>query len=240
MKFLKLKRLATSFNIFILVFLGFISGSLTHVNAADSGAVLPISRGGTGANSTSGASANILGENFTNYSGVLPVEKGGTGSNINDTKSLFQAQKNLGLPLSYIYLSEVISKPTYYKFSEEYYGRDNIKEFNALLQISGGGKVSKSTKLFNFYLTGRSHDNAFFKIFGLYPDCSASDNIAFYTKDENDIYKFYYVTEWWSSSVRITWLSYGYHNMYDTLQFTPAVLYEIPSGAQLLYPDKCL
>ncbi|MDR3116286.1 MAG: hypothetical protein LBT91_00365 [Bifidobacteriaceae bacterium] len=64
--------------IFLFGICTFISGFNINSYAASSSTVLPISRGGTNANTAAQASSNILGSNFANYDGVLPVVKGGT------------------------------------------------------------------------------------------------------------------------------------------------------------------
>ncbi|MDR3116323.1 MAG: hypothetical protein LBT91_00565 [Bifidobacteriaceae bacterium] len=245
MKILKLKKLATAFNIFILVSLGFISGNYIQVSAADSSAaVLPITRGGTGANSETSAAANILSTNFANYNGVLPVAKGGTGSNINDTKSLFQAQINLGLPPTYIYQIEYANrnKSAYQKFYEGAYDSGSDVEYNLVLEITGGKIVTTYNKKYDVYMVGKKYSsNLFFNITGYGPDCTTSDGIGFYTKDENNIYKFYYFSNAWSSFTRLTWQQYGYaESPYSKFNFTPEIIYTIPSGATYITANKCV
>ncbi|MDR3152102.1 MAG: hypothetical protein LBT85_01370, partial [Bifidobacteriaceae bacterium] len=88
-------------------FLSIISfGVGINVNAAGSSTLLPISRGGTNANTAGEAATNILGSNFANYSGVLPVAKGGTGAT--NTSS---AQTNLQSELTIKYdINEIKEK----------------------------------------------------------------------------------------------------------------------------------
>jgi hypothetical protein len=238
---MNIKKYGVLISTFLLTVLGFINGCFTQVSAATNTTVLPIAKGGTGSNSASGAATNILGSNYANYSGILPVAKGGTGAGINDTKTLFQAQKNLGLPPTYIYVNHDITKNQFYKFSEEYYGSSSKKEFNALIQIVGGTFVPDYARAYDFYLVGRNNGNNFFEIMGRSPNCSTTTSLGFYTKDENDIYKFYYSAPAWGSFTRITWEVYGYGGEpYNSLIFTPETIYNIPAGATTIYPTKCL
>ncbi|MDR3116769.1 MAG: hypothetical protein LBT91_02910, partial [Bifidobacteriaceae bacterium] len=89
MKFYKFKKLGILGTIFLLCTTCFLSGRISVANADGSNAVLPVAKGGTGANSASEASTNILGTNFANYSdklpasqltGSVPIANGGTGA----------------------------------------------------------------------------------------------------------------------------------------------------------------
>ncbi|MDR3116749.1 MAG: hypothetical protein LBT91_02810 [Bifidobacteriaceae bacterium] len=72
---------------------------------------MPISRGGTGANSPQGASANILGTNFANYNCQASIEKGG----LNAENDKIKAQDNLGLFRNYSYARSYSSTSVYIK-----------------------------------------------------------------------------------------------------------------------------
>jgi hypothetical protein len=103
LKKFKLKKIGTVLTVLVFGVVSFTAGvDLTNkANSATSASVLPINKGGTGANNASGAATNILGTNFGNYSGVLPITKGGTGINIvpsPEASTIFaktQAQRNL-------------------------------------------------------------------------------------------------------------------------------------------------
>ncbi|MDR3128271.1 MAG: hypothetical protein LBT99_02970 [Bifidobacteriaceae bacterium] len=56
---LPFKKLGTIFCLFLFGIVAFVSGNLSQVNAASSSTVLPIAKGGTGANSASGALDNL-------------------------------------------------------------------------------------------------------------------------------------------------------------------------------------
>ncbi|MDR3116782.1 MAG: hypothetical protein LBT91_02975 [Bifidobacteriaceae bacterium] len=74
------KKLSILITIFSLCFVSFLYGLSRNSQASSPTTILPISQGGTGANTASEAAANILGTNFDNYDGVLPVAQGGTGA----------------------------------------------------------------------------------------------------------------------------------------------------------------
>ncbi|MDR3127717.1 MAG: hypothetical protein LBT99_00085 [Bifidobacteriaceae bacterium] len=80
------KKLGAIFCLFLFGVVTFISGNLSQVNAASSSTVLPVAKGGTGANSASGARTNLNAQeklvSDTNIKSVLGQSLLGSG-NIN-------------------------------------------------------------------------------------------------------------------------------------------------------------
>jgi hypothetical protein len=85
------KKLGAVFCLFLFGVVTFVSGNLTQVNAASSSTVLPVAKGGTGANSASGARTNLNAQETlvsgTNIKSVFGQSLLGSGNMNNITSS---------------------------------------------------------------------------------------------------------------------------------------------------------
>ncbi|MDR3116541.1 MAG: hypothetical protein LBT91_01690 [Bifidobacteriaceae bacterium] len=100
--------------------------------------ILPIAKGGTNANTASGAATNILGTNFANYSGILPIAKGGTDATAAKNALLNLNQENPNNYLQLVYMRQNkngVKKIAEYKLNE--IDANDPSQRSLLIEITG-------------------------------------------------------------------------------------------------------
>ncbi|MDR3128259.1 MAG: hypothetical protein LBT99_02910 [Bifidobacteriaceae bacterium] len=85
---MNIKKFGVLINIFLLVILGFISGCFTQANASSSSTTLPLTKGGTGANSASQA--------LTNLGKVNSLDTSNTDNQFPSAKSVYTKYAEIG------------------------------------------------------------------------------------------------------------------------------------------------
>ncbi|MDR2799537.1 MAG: hypothetical protein LBB07_02865, partial [Bifidobacteriaceae bacterium] len=188
MKLINFRKIGTVLSIAVFGFISFTAGvDLTqNANSVTSASVLPINKGGTGANNANGAAANILGTNFENYSGILPLAMGGLGVSVtpsNDAEeSHITAQQNLGNPVTYQYASKAQGTATVYRkvantsYSE--YGGDWADQ---VVLITGLTSFWVAPQSFILHVGHRNESSQPGQVYltGLSPKCVPNNNVGF-------------------------------------------------------------
>jgi hypothetical protein len=159
------KRLGVLGIIFLFGTAAFISGFSINSYAASSSTVLPISRGGTNANTAAQASSNILGSDFANYNGVLPVAKGGTGTSVTSNNDTTAISKNLYINPRYFYGYTYHFNDVYFKVMEFSVTGGSLdyrnSRFGQSVQITGSNKhVHSPFEVANWTLTYSPKNNS--------------------------------------------------------------------------------
>jgi hypothetical protein len=217
LKKFKLKKVGTVLAVLVLCVVSFTAGvDLTQkANSATSASVLPINKGGTGANNASGAATNILGINFANYDGILPLANGGLGVDMTTQESKMSAQKNLNIPRYYEYPFRYGSSGNaYVKIAETYYGNnnENANHSELALMVIGGNTYLKNPDSYYVTITGRSTaDRKVFAIQNAYSNpCDVSKVLGYYTIDvDAKVMKVYFYSVLSAPGVGINFLRYG-------------------------------
>ncbi|MDR3116652.1 MAG: hypothetical protein LBT91_02300 [Bifidobacteriaceae bacterium] len=208
-KKLDIRKLGIWGIIFLLCTTCFISGFSINSYAASSSTVLPISRGGTNANTATQASSNILGENFANYGGILPVAKGGTnGSN------WLTAQRGINSPYSFWYHRKGTDPlTTYIRITAVEYApggpSTNWKGTSISALISGLGGMGQEQKVLLLSVSGGSSETPYITLRSLSGSCNSTAQWIYMKKIEpaEGVYAF----EFWARAVpymETTWVQY--------------------------------
>ncbi|MDR3116532.1 MAG: hypothetical protein LBT91_01645 [Bifidobacteriaceae bacterium] len=248
MKFLKLKKLGVLGIISFFSVISFVSGYTNTYNndynndhtynsyAAGSSALLPISKGGTQANTASQASANILGTNFANYTGILPFTKGGTGAN-----NTWLGQLNIGTIQKQTYVRNSSSKTTYIKVASVNYQTDAAGAGFQMPIIAGMTSYDIRPQMSIIQVSGRSLEN---HLISLDPECKSGFNFPVYYVDRKNSADTIISRDFYAKNLR--WLAQTnvifYENDPQNETKTPFIqekLYELPEDAVEILP-KCL
>jgi hypothetical protein len=245
MKLINFRKIGTVLAIAVFGFISFTAGvDLTqNANSTASSSVLPIVKGGTGSNTASGATANILGNNFENYSGILPVEKGGIGVDGTTDNEKINAQYNLGLQSTYTYPGN--STDQFVRLNKTYYFMTSYNGNYRNMSFLVTGSSSHANLPVSFLIESNSrqtqdnHSRVSYTITSLSSNCFGPTVIPFYIVEykptgtgQNDTRQ---MELWMKSSsnsnaikVTVQYLQNAFGNKTNGYNFAPMALNNLP------------
>ncbi|MDR3116270.1 MAG: hypothetical protein LBT91_00280 [Bifidobacteriaceae bacterium] len=247
MKFVSCKKRPITYLLLAFILFSFFIILFPKQVSADSISILPISKGGTEANTARQASQNIIGNNFANYDEILPISKGGTNAD-HQIGAMNNLQGNPGIGLN---MNGTWTNSTIYSkvLDVKIYGTQQNKQANQTLEIFGFEDIipdlanpKKDQDKFLLTFKGGSGDENFSQYIilkNLAANCSTARAYGFWYIDSTDSadvrLKIFIQRFGWGMPGNIKWLFYHDFSASGIKDFTPEYITSKPTNATSIY-----